>query len=289
MDRIHLRPSVKDIKRTAQAIGRVVLNYGPLAGAIAPLVTGEVIGSPLLDASKTPDTSHTATFSLGVRTAEAASISPVTRTESVNSSCGEETNISVPDLNICVGPDQAAIYATSIIYRNTNGQPKYQKDDQVIGLQTGATYRMTNTANRAESYEVVVNDKGELSRTVVTPDGKTVEQVVFIFSGTPNDTAENGRPGLKIELVRHGAWHKDRNEYAEGDPVYAVSALGCTPLDFGLRLEESYLGPKGNPQPAKEAPKPVLPPVQVPSALPRSGDGSTPTESNPNIPRWPGH
>lgn len=221
--------------------------------------------------------------------AENISVNPVVYT----SDCKPENslNISVPDFEYCPRPNEALIYATSIIYKESNGRKGYQKDeDRVTGLHVGATYTMRNTANSSETYEVIVNEKGELSR-VIEIDGKKVEQTVFVFTADPNTSpyrAANNQPAVEVEFRRHGAWDVDKKEYVLGDPVKAYTALGCTALNYGLRLEERYLGPEDKPVPANTAPQPLVPPVQ----LPRSGDGSTRTPDLRNLPHitpWPGN
>jgi len=211
-----------------------------------------------------------------VASAEALhSVSPV-----YSPDCRNEApiNLSIPDFNYCPRPNEALIHTTSVIYKESNDVKGYQKGhDKVTGLQVGATYLMRNTANHNESYEVIVNENGQLSRTIEV-EGKKVEQVIFAFTADPNTTphkAANGRSAVEVEFVRHGAYDITTKEYREGDPVRAYTALGCTALDFGIRLEERFLSPNEMPVPVEEAPAtPVqLPPVQIPARAPAQVPG----------------
>jgi hypothetical protein len=231
------------------------------------------------------------------REARASIVNRVSGNEKLRSGCSPLSDTEVAELNECAGPNKAGFYLTAEVFENKNGKPGYQADaDPIKRKFTEAEYLIVNTADRSQFYNARVNEFGELFHEVKDKDGKLQQVRVFVFSGTPNDTDSQGRPAIKAEIRNKNAYDKTLDKVVElGDPRYHSSAINCTPLPVYLWKDESYLTP-----PSRETVKPVpsqaerpaapyqIPQIQVP-LLPASGDGSTPIETNPNIPRWSGH
>jgi hypothetical protein len=206
--------------------------------------------------------------------------------ESIRSSCADLSEVE--DIFVqCLRPN------------DKNGKKGYQPEegDRITGKHQ-AEFLVVNTANPKEFYNAKVNEHGELYHEVVdSKDGKVKQVRVFVFSGTPNAIAKNGRPAIRAEIREKKAYDKTFKKVVElGDPMYHDSAVNCTPLPVYLWKDESYKTPPAEaPEltPARSETPPAprqIPPVQIP-ILPRSGGGS---DEAPNIDTrerftpWPG-
>lgn len=98
------------------------------------------------------------------------------------------------------------------------------------------------------------------------------------------------RRGIVVKKWRILAGGKTRR--IKNDQIWLAD--DCV-LHDNMQSEHYLVAPEQSATPVKEEPNPETPgrrptpPVQVPVQLPRGGDGSTPIDSNPNIPRRPGH